>query len=196
VTSGCQNSGCHTSGNPNVTDVTNDPNPLPHIPIVNASAEVDCYSCHKSPGGTFANASMNHSVVAFEGCESCHDGKHDGANTAHVATTKSATHFVTSVTACASCHSSTTAWTTVAYKHTTGGGYPGDHSTKKVTSCTQCHNNSPPNADISTFPSATYGATCAVCHLSQYKDGHGGTPPANRQNCGQSGCHKISGSSF
>jgi len=196
VTSGCQNSGCHTSGNPSVTDVTDDPHPLPHIPIVHASAELDCYSCHKTPGGTFANASMDHTVVTFEGCETCHDGKHDGANTAHVATTKSATHFVTSVATCASCHSSTTVWTTVAYKHVTGGGYPGDHSTKKVTTCAQCHNNTPSNADISTFPSATYGSTCAVCHLSQYKSGHGGTPPANKQNCGQSGCHKVSSSSF
>ena len=43
----------------------------------------------------------------------------------------------------------------------TGGGYPGDHSTKKVTKCAQCHNNTPPNANISTFPHATYGTTCA-----------------------------------
>jgi len=196
VTSGCQSSGCHTSGNPSVIDVTDDPHPHQHIPIVHASAEVDCYSCHKTPGGTFANASMDHSVVTFEACETCHDGNHDGANTAHIATTKSATHFVTSVATCASCHSSTTVWTTVAYKHVAGAGYPGDHSTKKVTQCAQCHNNSPSNADISTFPSATYGSTCAVCHLSQYKNGHGGTPPANKQNCGQSGCHKVSSSSF
>ena len=195
VTSGCQASGCHTSGNPSVTDVTDDPNPLPHIPIVNASAEVDCYSCHKSPGGTFANASMDHSVVTFEPCQSCHDGQHDGSNTAHVATTKSSTHFVTSIAACASCHTSTADWTMVAYKHT-GSGYPGDHSTRRITSCNQCHNDAIPNADISTFPDPTYGSTCAVCHLQQYRSGHGGTPSANRMNCGQSGCHRVSSSSF
>ena len=138
---------------------------------------------------------MNHSVVTFEGCESCHDGKHDGSNTAHVATTKPSNHFVTSIKTCATCHTSTTSWTTVAYKHT-GSGYPGDHSTRRVTSCSQCHNDTIPNADISTFPSSTYGSTCAVCHLSQYRSGHGGTPSASRQNCGQSGCHRVSSSSF
>ncbi|HET6471605.1 MAG TPA: hypothetical protein VFG38_07160 [Pseudomonadales bacterium] len=196
VTGGCAASGCHASGTSGVTDVTDDPNPLPHIPILHSGAEVDCYGCHKNAGGTFANAAMSHTVVAFEACESCHDGKHDGSNTAHVATTKASTHFVTSITTCASCHTSTTAWTTVAYTHVSGGGYPGDHSTKKVTSCTQCHNDATPNANISTFPSATYGSTCAVCHLSQYKSGHGGTPNASHMNCGQSGCHKVSSSSF
>ena len=195
VTSGCQASGCHTSGNPSVVDVTDDPNPLPHIPIVNASVEVDCYACHKNAGGTFANASMDHSVVTFEACESCHDGNHDGANTAHVATTKSSTHFVTSIAACGSCHTSTTAWTTVAYHHT-GSGYPGDHSTRRVTKCTQCHTDNIPSADISTFPDPTYGSTCAVCHLSQYRSGHGGTPSSSRMDCGKSGCHRVSSSSF
>lgn len=214
VTSGCQKSGCHASGTPGVVDVTDDPNKLPHIPIVNASTEVDCYNCHKTPGGTFANASMSHAVVTFEACEACHDGKHDGANTAHIATPKSATHFVTTVTSCAACHASTTAWTpvtAVTYKHLpnppgyipTSPAATGNHSTTKVTKCVQCHTDTKlgtatiaGNADISTFPSATYGSTCAVCHLSQYKSGHGGTPPANKQNCAQSGCHRISSNSF
>lgn len=195
VTSGCQASGCHTSGNPSVTDVTDDPNRT-HIPIVNSGTEVDCYNCHKSPGGTFANASMDHTVVAFEGCESCHDGNHDGANAAHIATAKSSTHFVTSITPCASCHTSTSAWTTVAYKHSSGGGYPGDHNASKVTSCSQCHNNSPANADISTFPDPTYGSTCAACHASQGKQGHGNPLPSNRYDCGRSGCHNVSSRSF
>ena len=66
VTSGCQKSGCHTSGNPSVVDVTDDKNPLPHIPIVKSGAELDCYSCHKNAGGTFANATMDHTVVTFD----------------------------------------------------------------------------------------------------------------------------------
>ena len=214
VTSGCQNSGCHTSGNPSVTDVKDDPNPLPHIPIQNASTEVDCYNCHKTPGGTFANATMNHAVVTFETCEACHDGKHDGANIAHIATPQTPSHFVTTVASCAACHTSTTAWTPVTaitYKHLPNPpGYipvspaaTGNHSTTKVTKCTQCHTDTKlgtttiaGNADISTFPSATYGSTCAVCHLTQYKNGHGGTPPASKQNCAQSGCHRITSSSF
>jgi len=196
VTSGCQASGCHTSGNPSVIDVTDDPNPRPHIPIVNASAEVDCYACHKSAGGTFANASMNHSVVTFESCESCHDGQHDGANAAHIVTPKSATHFVTAVAACASCHTSTTAWTTTKYTHAAGGGYPGDHSTQKVTKCAQCHNNTPANANISTFPHATYGSTCAACHAAKGEKQHGKPLSTKYQSCGSSGCHKVSSSSF
>ena len=193
--SGCQDSGCHTSGNPDVVDVTDDPNPKPHIPIMNGSTEVDCYNCHKNPGGTFANAAMDHTVVTFATCQSCHDGNHDGANTAHIATTKSSTHFVTSVAACASCHTSTSAWTTVSYKHT-GSGYPGDHSTKKVTSCTQCHTDTIANADISTFPLSPYGSTCAACHYQTGQREHGNPLPSNKYNCGNSGCHKVSSSSF
>ena len=202
VTSGCQSSGCHTSGNPSVMDVTDDPNPLPHIPIVNASTEVDCYNCHKSPGGTFANASMDHSAVAFEGCENCHDGKHDGSNAAHIATTQPSTHIVSktsskNITACASCHTSTTDWTKVTYKHSTSGYYPGDHSTRRVTTCTQCHTDTNPvRYEITTFDNSSYTPYCAVCHLSQYKQGHGGTPSSSRQDCGRSGCHKVSSSSF
>ena len=162
---------------------------------MNGSTEVDCYNCHKNPGGTFANAAMDHTVVTFATCQSCHDGNHDGANTAHIATTKSSTHFVTSVAACASCHTSTSAWTTVSYKHT-GSGYPGDHSTKKVTSCTQCHTDTIANADISTFPLSPYGSTCAACHYQTGQREHGNPLPSNKYNCGNSGCHKVSSSSF
>ncbi len=86
VTTGCAASGCHMSGTPSVVDVTDDPNPLPHIPIANGSVEVNCYSCHKNAGGTFANALMDHSVVTFAACQSCHDGNHDGSNVAHIVT--------------------------------------------------------------------------------------------------------------
>ena len=219
VTTGCAASACHASGTPNVVDVTDDPNPLPHIPIVQSAVEVNCYSCHKNAGGTFANASMDHTVVAFESCETCHDGKHDGSNAAHVVTGKAVGttttkgHFVTSVAACAACHTSTTAWTPVAviaYKHLPNPpGYipvspaaTGNHSATKVKTCIQCHADTKSgttlingSGDISTFPSATYGSTCAVCHLSQYKSGHGGTP-TTKQDCAQSGCHKITSSSF
>lgn len=200
VTSGCADAGCHNEGSTSAKSVSDDlnaPTKL-HIPIKNNGQEVNCYSCHKNPGGTFANATMDHSVVTFEACESCHDGKHDGANTAHVATTKSSTHFVTSVAACASCHKSTSAWTVGVsdYKHTSGGGFPGTHNANKVTSCSQCHNNSPANADISTFPLSPYGSSCAACHYKTGQNGHGNPLPSNRYNCGNSGCHRVSGSSF
>ena len=201
VTSGCQASGCHNSGSTTAIDVTDDPNPKPHIPIMNSGVEVDCYACHKNAGGTFANAAMDHSAVTFEACESCHDGNHDGANTAHIVTTKSSTHFITSVTACASCHTSTSAWTTVAYHHTIST-YPGDHSTRRITSCTQCHADTIPNEDISTFPSTKlasdgatpYGTTCAACHERQ--SDHGRPVPVRYMDCGKSGCHRVSSSSF
>lgn len=202
VTSGCQASGCHNEGNPSVTDVTDDPNPLPHIPVMNNGTEVDCYNCHKNPGGTFANAVMDHSVVGFEGCESCHDGKHDGSNAAHVATTQSSSHIVSktssnNITACATCHTSTSDWTQVKYKHSSSGNYPGDHSTRRVTSCTQCHTDTNPvTYEITTFDNSSYTPYCAVCHLSQFKDGHGGTPDKNHQDCGKSGCHNVGSSSF
>ncbi len=179
--------------------MTDDPNPLPAHSDRQRVAEVNCYSCHKNAGGTFANASMDHSVVTFEACQTCHDGKHDGSNTAHVVTGKVGTttvkgHFVTSVAACASCHTSTTAWTPVTvttYKHLPNPpGYipvlpaaTGNHSTTKVTTCVQCHTDTKSgtitingNADISTFPSTTYGSTCAVCHASQGEKQHGKHP--------------------
>ena len=214
VTTGCAASGCHRSGTPNVVDVTDDPNPLPHIPIVNGSAEVNCYSCHKSAGGTFVSASMNHSVVTFEACQTCHDGGHDGSNTAHVVTAKSSAHFVTTVAACASCHTSTTAWTPVTaitYKHIPNppGYIPvlpatnGNHSATKVTTCVQCHTDTKAgtvtikgNANISTFPSTNYGSTCATCHATKGEKEHGKPLTAKYQNCGQSGCHKITSNSF
>jgi len=192
VVNGCAASGCHTSGNPTVTDVTDDPNPLPHIPIANGGTEVDCYHCHKSAGGTFAAAVMDHSVVTFEACESCHDGNHDGANTAHIVTPKSANHFITAIDSCASCHTSTTVWTSITYRHVTNGGYPGDHSTRRITRCAQCHNNTPSNANISTFPSATYGSTCAACHASEGARRHGSPLPSRYYNCATSGCHRVS----
>jgi len=197
VTSGCEASGCHAAGTTGVVDVTDDPNPLPHIPIVGNSGEINCYSCHKNAGGTFANAAMDHSVVTFAACEDCHDGQHDGSNPAHKVTTKSSSHMVTTVASCSKCHTSTTSWAVgvTTYKHVTGN-YPGDHSSRRITSCTQCHNDKPANANISTFPDPTYGSTCAVCHLSQYRSGHGGTPSLSMMNCGKSGCHRVSSSSF
>jgi len=220
VTTGCAASGCHASGTPSVVDVTDDPNPLPHIPVAQSGVEVNCYSCHKNAGGTFANASMDHTVVTFESCETCHDGKHDGSNAAHVATGKTVGtttvkgHFVTSVVACAACHTSTTAWTPVTvttYKHLPNPpGYiptvpaaTGTHSTSKVSKCVQCHTDTKVgttlvngDADISTFPHATYASTCAACHASKGEKEHGKPLSTKYQNCGTSGCHKISSSSF
>ena len=196
VTSGCQSSGCHTDGNPDVMDVTDDPNRT-HIPIMNGSTEVDCYNCHKSPGGTFANATMDHTVVTFEACEACHGKNYDGANTAHLVTPKPSNHFVTSIAACASCHKSTSAWTVAVRDYThTGSGYPGNHSTSKVTQCSQCHTDTPANSNISTFPDATYGSTCAVCHWQTGQREHGNPLKSDHYDCGRSGCHSVSKSSF
>jgi len=220
VTTGCAASGCHASGTAGVVDVTDDPNPLPHIPIVVSGAEVNCYSCHKNSGGTFANATMNHSVVTSIACETCHDGKHDGSNTAHavtgktVGTTTVKGHFVTTVVPCVACHTSTTAWTPVAvtfYKHLPNPpGYipvspaaTGNHSTTKVPKCVTCHKDTKSgtilingNANISTFPHATYASTCAACHATRGENEHGKPLTPKFQNCGASGCHKISSNSF
>ncbi len=191
---GCEASGCHAAGTPGVVDVTDDPNPLPHIPIIGPSGEINCYSCHRSAGGTFANASMDHSVVSSTSCESCHDGNHDGSNAAHVVTTMSSNHFVTSTTSCAACHASTTSWATVDYSHASGAGYPGDHSTRSISSCTDCHDSSPPNEDIPGFPHATYGATCAVCHEADGMDEHGDPLRSRYYDCGS--CHRVSKSDW
>jgi len=165
VVDGCQASGCHAAGTAGVVDVTDDPNP-PHIPIDN-SGEINCYSCHKNAGGTFANAAMDHTVVTFAACENCHDGQHN-------VTTKSSSHMITTVTACGDCHSSTSSWavSATAYTHVTGD-YPGDHSSRRITRCSQCHNDSPANADISSFPLSPYGSTCAACHASDGESEHG-----------------------
>ncbi len=194
VTTGCAASGCHAAGTSGVVDITDDPNPLPHIPIIGQSGEINCYSCHRSAGGTFANASMDHSVVTSISCQSCHDGNHDGSNAAHVVTPKSSNHFVTSVAACASCHTSTSSWSAVDYNHISNDGYPGDHSTRRISSCVQCHDDSPPNADISGFPHATYGTTCAACHASDGTKEHGNPLGSRYYNCGS--CHRVSSSSW
>lgn len=197
VVDGCEASGCHAAGTTGVVDVTDDPNPLPHIPIVGNSGELNCYSCHKNAGGTFANAAMDHSVVTFAACEDCHDGQHDGSNAAHKVTTKSSNHMITSVAACDDCHKSTSSWTVgaTAYTHVTSN-YPGDHSSRRITSCSQCHNNNPANEDISTFPKSPYGSTCAACHASDGTREHGNPLPSKYYNCGNSGCHRVSSSSF
>lgn len=191
---GCAASGCHAAGTSGVVDVTDDPNPLPHIPIVGSSGEINCYSCHKNAGGTFANATMDHSVVTSESCENCHDGNHDGSNAAHVVTPEPSDHFVTSVTACASCHTSTSSWGMIDYNHTANGGYPGDHSTRRISSCIDCHDGSPANADISGFPHATYGTTCAACHASDGTKEHGNPLGSRYYDCGD--CHRVSSSSW
>ncbi len=197
VTTGCAASGCHAFGTAGVVDVTDDPNPLPHIPILGSSGEINCYSCHRTNvGGTFANATMDHSVVASTACESCHDGGHDGSNVAHIVTPKPANHFVTAIAACASCHTSTSSWgvAVTAYSHVANGGYPGNHSSRRISSCVQCHDSSPPNADISGFPHATYGSTCAACHASDGTREHGNPLGSRYYNCGS--CHRVSSSSW
>ena len=211
VTSGCQAAGCHNEGSTNAKSVSDDQNPptKTHIPIMNGATEADCYNCHKNPGGTFANATMDHSVVTFEGCESCHDGKHDGANTAHVATAQPTGHFapsssttyktVSAITTCASCHTSTSDWTQLKYTHRKSsanppGYYPGDHSTRRVTMCSQCHNDNPPTYQIKLFDTTPYYPYCVACHVND--SGHGIPPNSSHYDCGKSGCHKVSSSSF
>jgi len=221
VTSGCQASGCHTSGNPDVVDVTDDPNTLPHIPIMNGT-EVDCINCHTNPGGTFANATMNHTVVTFEPCETCHGGttsKYDGANTAHMVTIQSTSHInnssgstktISTITSCKTCHTSTSDWTQVKYTHRSKtasppGYYPGDHNTGKVSSCTQCHKDSPPKYLISSFDSPVgrnnvsrpqYYPYCAGCHGATGEGQHGAPLSSSHYDCTGSGCHKVNGTSF
>jgi hypothetical protein len=196
VTDGCAASGCHAAGTTGVVDATDDPNPLPHIPIVGGSGELNCYSCHKSAGGTFANAAMDHTVVTSTACQSCHDGNHDGSNAAHVVTTKSSNHFVTSIAACSSCHTSTSSWGVAVtdYTHIANGGYPGNHSSRRISSCDQCHDSSPPNADISGFPHATYGTACAACHASDGTRKHGSPLRTKYYDCGN--CHSVSKSGW
>ncbi len=221
VTTGCAASGLSCLGHRRAWSTS----PMIRIRILtfrssHSGAEINCYSCHKNAGGTFANATMDHSVVTSVSCQTCHDGNHDGSNAAHavtgktVGTTTVKGHFVTSVVACASCHTSTTAWTPVTvtlYKHLPNPpGYipvspaaTGNHSTSKVPKCVTCHADTKSgtilingNADISTFPHATYASTCAACHASKGEKEHGKPLSTKYQNCASSGCHKITSSSF
>jgi len=194
VVNGCQAFGCHAAGTVGVVDVLDNPNSLPHIPIVSNSGEINCYGCHKNAGGSFANATMNHSVVTFVACADCHDGQHDGSNAAHIVTTKSSSHMITSVTACDDCHKSTSSWSVNAraYNHATND-YPGDHSSRRISRCSQCHNNNPPNENISTFPKAPYGSTCAACHVSDGQREHN-MSKTKYWDCGD--CHRVSRSGW
>jgi hypothetical protein len=183
VVSGCAASGCHDGNSTGVKGM-----PTGHLVTT-----LDCHYCHTA-GGSFVTLVWDHRNNTSE-CKSCHDKTGSGYinSVYNIAPLKPSGHFVTTAE-CIECHT-TSAWLPNAnFKHSATSNYPGDHSTRRVSTCDQCHTSN--NQNI-TYPYSTYAPDCAACHANRYKSGdHGGRSVSTNANCGKSGCHRVSSSSF
>jgi predicted CXXCH cytochrome family protein len=137
-----------------------------------------CDDCHTTIA--WIPASFDHSLVTGS-CSSCHNGS--------MATGKPSNHFVTSLQ-CDDCHG-TSNWTPLIFSHSSGT-YPGDH--RGNPSCTACHSS---NNQVIPWPSPAYQPDCAACHANDYKAGeHRNRSVSLDRDCGASGCHRVSSSSW
>jgi len=146
------------------------------------ATNLDCHYCHTT--ASFLGGIWVHGPETANTCDTCHNG------TDATGLPRSG-HFITTVQ-CDNCHT-TTAWAPAStYRHPSNVGYPGDHNASVT--CISCHRNN--NQDISGFPDSTYGTSCAACHDNDYDAGsHRGTLRDN-QDCGRSGCHRVSARSW
>ena len=192
ITSGDNCDDCHTT-------VAWLPANFDHVNITG-----NCISCHNGTDATGKHpthiSTTNicedcHSTTAWEpvlnvdhaqvlgSCSSCHDG--------NTATGKNNGHFVTNQE-CNVCHTTNT-WLPHIYRHVGLIYEPLDHSGNFA--CTQCHQG---NSEIVNWPFPVYQPDCAGCHANDFErkgdhnGGENGTVSENR-NCGDSGCHNISG---
>jgi predicted CXXCH cytochrome family protein len=143
-----------------------------------------CEGCHSTTAWSPAS-SVDHSQVRGS-CSSCHDGT--------TATGKFSGHFITA-RECGECHD-TVAWLPHTFQHLGLSYEPLDHRANLL--CTACHSN---NTETVTWPYSAFAPDCAACHANDFASesdhigGSSGTVSQNR-NCGGSGCHRISDSSF
>jgi hypothetical protein len=165
---------CHDGGTAIGKDAKVNP---PHI-----ATSLDCHFCHST--ATFVGGTWVHGPETNGVCDTCHDGI--------AATGQPASgHFITTAQ-CDGCHSTSSWAPATAYRHPNNVGYPGDHNSRVT--CLSCHTNN--NENITGFPDGTYGTSCAACHDRDYDAGeHRGTLKDN-QDCGRSGCHRVSSRSW
>lgn len=151
------------------------------------ATSLDCHYCHTT--ATFVGGTWTHDASSAGNCDSCHNKTGGGA------TGKPSGHINTTVQ-CDECHSTST-WTPDIFKHSSSGDYPGDH--RRDPGCTGCH-GSTISSNIP-WPSSRYAPYCAACHASDFRSeskhigGRSGTIEQNK-NCGGSGCHRVTSSSF
>jgi len=182
VTNNCARSGCHDGSKPGIRSKSSITTHL--------DTALDCVKCH-TIGGSFVTNKWDHSQNTT-GCSVCHGDNPTNKTPYNTAPRKPSNHFVTTQD-CLECHN-TSAWLPNAnFTHSTPN-YPGDHSTRRITSCDQCHTD---RKETIAYPYSTYAPSCAACHANRYSSGdHGGRSVSTNQNCGKSGCHRVSSSSF
>ncbi|HET6473301.1 MAG TPA: cytochrome c3 family protein, partial [Pseudomonadales bacterium] len=160
-----------------------------------------CSSCHN---GTIATGKPNTHIQTDSSCEACHStlvwkpanvdhahvlGTCSSCHNGTIATGKNTGHFVTT-RECDSCHG-TVAWSPSTFHHTSAN-YPGDHRGNPP--CTACHTT---NAEVVPWPYPAYQPDCAGCHAADYRPGaHGNKSVSVNRDCGSSGCHRVSASSW
>lgn len=115
----------------------------------------DCFSCHKSPGVTWAGGSYNHTPAPLT-CKGCHSGRQP------VSLVNKMLHSSGVVVQdCASCHKNTgVAWTGARYHSSV---------TTQPNTCTDCHSPQRPAVLVGNPPfSHAQGGSgdCASCHKS------------------------------
>ncbi len=142
-----------------------------HIPT-----SEQCLLCHVTTA--WLPARMDHTGVTGL-CGTCHNGTN--------ASGKPPGHFVVAQD-CNACHI-TAAWLSVTYVHQTSN-YPGNH--RLYMPCATCHLN---NSTAVAYTAPSFAPSCAGCHAATYIQSaiaHKNQPVAINQDCGRSGCHRVS----
>jgi hypothetical protein len=148
-------------------------------PADHIATTASCDACHSTIA--WLPAQFDHANVAPGTCSQCHNGVS--------AVGKPAGHWLTTLE-CDACHR-TTAWTPVTHQHVSPE-YPGDHAGPPL--CTACHTTS---SDAATWPFPQYRPDCAGCHAGDYRAGVDRHRGIDRdRNCAESGCHRVSASSW
>jgi len=153
-----------------------------HLPT-----SLDCRACHTT--ATFVGGTWAHDSTAIGVCKNCH-------STTGGATPQPTVGHISTDLQCDVCHI-TAAWLPTSFSHAPTGNYPGDH--RRAPTCTACHGSIVTTPFV--YPSPTYAPFCAACHAGNFSrqsdhiGGSNGTVEQNK-NCGSSGCHSVTDSSF
>ncbi len=200
ITTGCI--ACHDGAK-----ATGKVKPSTHLPT-----SLDCYKCHDVTSGTFQGGTWDHTGVTGN-CVTCHNGQ--TLNIDKVVTGPSAKHLKIGSLACEKCHN-TKAWAPDTYTHPASVSSFADKHNAKYTCNSDCHwgktsstgavttpgdvtkaANWRTQFDTSVTPNVDMKPQCGACHVNQYSKGsHSNKPVSQKANCGGSGCHSVSKTSF
>ncbi len=190
VTASTRCDSCHVDGS---ATATGKDDALP----THLVTSLDCRSCHNANAGTFAGGSWTHDASSAGNCTNCHV-------TNGGATPKPSGH-INATAQCDWCHN-TSNW---SFSHSTSN-YPGTHSTRRIAAngCNECHTGNFPNSvfpiTTANFPwseRADLAPYCVACHYNDGRREHSqsrieNTSSSGYANCGRSGCHRVSSSSW